>query len=135
MKFQSDQGKENGLYWPTARGQTRSPLGDLVARAAAEGRPVPGAQSPSPLHGYYFRILTEQGAAAPGGAKKYVVADAMSAGFALVAWPAEYDATGVMTFIVGPDGVVYQKDLGTGTDSVARAMKLFNPDASWSAVE
>jgi Protein of unknown function (DUF2950) len=135
-KFASDPGKENGLYWPTARGQKRSPLGDLVAQAAAEGRPVGGDRTqPSPFHGYYFKILTAQGASAPGGARSYVVKGDMSGGFALVAWPAQYDATGVMTFMVSQDGVVREKDLGPGTDAAARKMTAYNPDALWQPVK
>jgi hypothetical protein len=132
-KFQSDPGKENGLYWPAGKGQKRSPLGDLVAEAAEEGRPLGGAQ-PSPFHGYYFRILTGQGAAASGGARSYIVNDDMSGGFALVAWPAEYDVTGVMTFVVNQDGVVYEKDLGRDTDATARKMTVYNPDTSWKPI-
>jgi hypothetical protein len=136
VKFQSDPGKENGLYWPTARGQKRSPLGDVVAQAAEEGRPIlDKAKPPSPFHGYYFRILTAQGSAAPGGAKSYVVKGEMSGGFALVAWPAQYDATGIMTFIVNQDGVVREKDLGTGTDAAARKMTAYNPDSSWRVTQ
>jgi len=135
-KFKSDPGKENGLYWPTARGQKRSPLGDLVAQAAEEGRPVGGDRAqPSPYQGYYFKILTAQGAAATGGAKPYVVKSQMSGGFALVAWPAQYDVTGVMTFIVNQDGIVREKNLGPGTDAAARAMTTFNPGASWREVK
>jgi hypothetical protein len=135
-KFQSDPGKENGLYWPTARGKKRSPLGDLVAQAAEERRPVGGDRDqPSPFHGYYFKILTAQGAAAPGGAKPYVFGGQMSGGFALVAWPAQYDVTGVMSFIVGEDGIVRQKDLGPGSDAIARKMRAYDPDASWRKVE
>ena len=135
-KLRSDPGKENGLYWPTGRGQKRSPLGDLVAQAAAEGRPVGGDKpQPSGFHGYYFKILTAQGKAAPGGAKNYVVKGDMTAGFALVAWPAQYDATGVMTFVVNQDGTVRQKDLGPDTDAAARKMTAYNPDASWQTVE
>jgi hypothetical protein len=131
-KFQSDPGKQNGLYWPAARGQKRSPLGDLVGQAAAEGRPVGGDRpQPSPFHGYYFKILTSQGAAAPGGAKSYIVKGEMSGGFALVAWPAEYNATGIMTFVVGQDGIVREKDLGPSTDATARKMTVYNPDSSW----
>jgi hypothetical protein len=134
--FQSDPGKENGLYWPAGRGQQKSPLGDLVAQAAEEGRPVGTDRTArSPYHGYYFKILTEQGSAAPGGAKKFVVDGAMSGGFALVTWPAQYDVTGVMTFIVGQDGIVHQKDLGSGTDATARQMTAYNPDASWQRVQ
>jgi hypothetical protein len=134
-KFQSDPGKENGLYWPAARGQARSPLGDLVAQAAGEGSPLGGDRTkPTPLHGYYFKILTGQGAAASGGARSYVVKGEMSGGFALVAWPAEYDATGVMTFIVNQDGTVRERDLGPQTDAIARKMTVYNPDASWRQV-
>lgn len=135
-KFQSDPGKQNGLYWPAARGEKRSPLGDLVAQAASEGRQVgASAGQPSPFHGYYFRILTAQGSAAPGGAKSYVVKGEMSGGFALVAWPAQYDATGIMTFIVNQDGVVREKDLGPGTDATARKMTAYNPDSSWRVTQ
>jgi hypothetical protein len=124
-KFRSDSGKENGLYWPTARGQKRSPLGDLVAQAAEEGRPVGGDRPrPTPFHGYYFKILTAQGTAASGGA-----------GFALVAWPAQYDATGIMTFIVNQDGTVREQDLGPQTDAIARKIAIYNPDPSWQPVQ
>jgi DUF2950 family protein len=134
--FRSDPGKQNGLYWPAAPGQPRSPFGDLVAQAAEEGRPIgTNRQRPTPFHGYYFRILTAQGPAAPGGAKSYLVNGEMSGGFALVAWPAQYDATGIMTFTVRQDGTVHEKDLGTKTDATAAAMTTYNPDASWLAVK
>ena len=136
MKFQSDPGTQNGLYWPAAKGQKRSPLGDLVGQAAEEGRPLGGSgQERTPLHGYYFKILTAQGRAAVGGQKKYVSKDVMSGGFALVAWPAQYDVTGVMTFIVNQDGVVYEKDLGPSTTATASKMTIYNPDSSWRRVE
>ena len=136
IKFQSDPGKQNGLYWPTARGEKRSPLGDVVAQAAEEKRPlgVGGAQ-PTPFHGYYFKILTGQGAAAPGKAKSYLVKGEMSGGFALVAWPAQYDATGVMTFIVNQDGIVRERDLGKQTAAIVRKMTVYNPDAFWQPVQ
>ena len=135
MRLLSDTGKENGLYWPAAKGQKPSPLGDLVAQAAAEGRPVGGGvPQPAPLHGYYFKILTAQGAAAAGGAKNYVVHGEMSGGYALVAWPAQYDTTGVMTFVTNQDGAVFEKDLGPKTDAAARATATFNPDKSWRQV-
>ena len=135
-KFASDPGKENGLYWPAKTGQKRSPLGDLVAQAAAEGRAVGGDRSqPSPFHGYYFKILTAQGSAAPGGTKQYLVKGLMSGGFALVAWPAQYDVTGVMTFVINQDGIVHEKDLGPGTDADARKMSAYNPDKSWRQVQ
>jgi hypothetical protein len=134
MKFRSDPGTENGLYWPAARGQKRSPLGDLIAEAAEEGRPATGGE-PSPLYGYYFKILTAQGRAAPDGRKSYVNKGAMTRGFALVAWPAQYDVTGVMTFIVNQDGIVHERDLGPDTATVARKMTTYNPDSSWRPVE
>jgi hypothetical protein len=131
-KFRSDPGKQNGLYWPTKRGEKLSPLGDLVAQAEDEGRAItPDRSGFSPFHGYYFKILGAQGGAATGGAKSYLVKGQMSGGFALVAWPAEYDVTGVMTFIVNQDGVVREKDLGAETDALARKMANYNPDASW----
>jgi hypothetical protein len=131
VRFESDQGKQNGLYWPAAHGQKLSPLGDLVAQAAEEGRPVGQGSQRTPLHGYYFKILNAQGPAASGGAKVYIVKGEMSGGFALVAWPAQYSATGIMTFIVNQDGFVHEKDLGAGTDAVARQMTAYNPDSSW----
>ena len=131
--FRSDPGKQNGLYWPPTRGARRSPLGDLLAEAADPNRPLnPDRSKPSPFHGYYFRILTAQGASAPDGAKNYVVNGEMTGGFALVAWPAQYDVTGVMTFIVSDKGMVHQKDLGPDTDATARAMSIYDPDASWA---
>jgi hypothetical protein len=133
--FHSDPGRHNGLYWPFVRGQLRSPLGDLVAQAALEGHSLAEAgRSPQPFHGYFFRILTGQGKNVAGGAKSYIVNGEMSGGFALVAWPAQYDATGVMTFVVNQDGVLREKDLGPGTDKAARAMTVYNPDASWKPV-
>ena len=135
-KFKSDPGKQNGLYWPTARGQKRSPLGDLVAQAAEEGRHARrGSPAADGFHGYYFKILTGQGAAAPGEARSYIVKGEMSGGFALVAWPAQYDATGVMTFIVNQDGTVRERDLGPQTDAIARKMTVYNPDKSWRPVQ
>jgi hypothetical protein len=107
----------------------------MLAQAGDEGRldgKAPAKQAP--FHGYYFKILTAQGAAAPGGAKSYVVKGELSGGFALVAWPAQYDSTGVMTFIVGRDGAVREKDLGPKTDEAARAMTAYNPDSSWRQV-
>ena len=133
--IESDPGRQNGLFWPTAPGQKRSPLGDMVAHAAAEGRRLDKAgEQPSPFHGYQFRILTAQGAAARGGAKDYVVDGQLSGGVALVAWPAQYDATGIMTFIVNHEGVVHEKDLGVDTGAAARAMTAYDPDPSWKAV-
>lgn len=132
-RFASDAGKQNGLYWPAAKGQKRSPIGDVLAEAAADGRGTPGAKAPTPFHGYYFAILTSQGAAAPGGAKSYVTDGRMSGGFALVAWPAEYGASGIMSFIVGADGVVRERDLGPGAKA-APPVKTFDPVAAWAVV-
>jgi len=133
--FHSEPGKQNGLYWPVARGQRGSPFGDLVAQAAEEGRSLgAGGKQPTPFHGYYFKILTAQGASAPGGATNYVVNGEMSAGFALVAWPAQYDVTGVMTFIVNHDGSLREKDLGPKTDASAQAIVRYDPDRSWRPV-
>jgi hypothetical protein len=133
--FRSDPGKQNGLYWPAGRRQPRSPLGDLVAQAAEEGRTLGKEGQPAPFHGYYFKILTSQGAAATGGAKNYVTGGELSGGFALVAWPAQYDATGVMTFIVNQDGVLYEKDLGPDTAAAAKALSVYDPDQSWAKVQ
>jgi hypothetical protein len=137
MTFESDAGKQNGLYWPAARGQKLSPLGETVAQAAEEGRAVNAAASRqrSPFQGYYFKILTSQGPAAAGGARNYVVNGVMSGGFALVAWPAQYAATGVMTFMVNQDGIVVERDLGTGTSVVAEKMTTYNPDKTWQPVQ
>lgn len=130
--FRSDPGRHNGLYWPAGPGEKHSPLGDLVT--SAEGRQAAGnSGEPAPFHGYFFRILTAQGEAAPGGAKDYIVKGEMSGGFALVAWPAQYDVTGVTTFIVNQDGIVYEKDLGPETAALARTMNVYSPDGTWKA--
>jgi len=129
----SQPGKKDGLYWPAAQGEDPSPLGELVAEAAKQGYRVGGGRAP--YYGYYFKILTKQGAAAPGGELEYIVRDKMIGGFALVAYPAEYRNSGVMTFIVSYAGIVYQKDLGPETAKLAEAMRSFNPDPSWQKVE
>jgi Protein of unknown function (DUF2950) len=130
--FRSDPGKQNGLYWAVQKGEPRSPLGDLLAEAADPARLASDAAKPPPFYGYYFKILTAQGPSATGGARNYVVNGEMSDGYALVAWPAQYDGTGVMTFIVNQDGIVREKDLGPETDAVARAMTTYEPDPSWT---
>jgi hypothetical protein len=127
----SDQGQHNGLYWKVADGEPQSPIGPLVASAVAEGYAKGQGGPPTPYRGYYFRILTRQGKNTPGGARSYIVGGKMTGGFAFEAYPAEYRSSGVMTFIVGDDGVVYQKDLGTKTDVIAKAMTVYNPDSSW----
>ena len=133
-RFGSDPGRQNGLYWPSRRGEPRSPLGILVVQASEQGyrRKDDGL---APLHGYYFRILEGQGKAANGGAAEYVVDGEMTRGFALVAWPVHYDATGVMTFIVNQDGVGYEKDLGPETKAAVEKITRYDPDAAWHAVQ
>jgi len=136
QKFRSDPGKKNGLYWETKAGEGQSPLGPLFAAAQEKGYSGKAAGGkPVPYHGYYYRILTAQGKSAPGGAFDYVVRGNMIGGFAFVAYPAQYGSSGIMTFIVNHDGVVYQKNLGRNTDKAAQAMKLFNPDSTWKKVQ
>ena len=132
LKLISDEGMQNGLYWPTAEGEPPSPAGPFVAAAAAEG--YRRGESRTPYHGYYYRLLYAQGPNANGGAKEYFVDGVLTGGFALVAWPAEYGASGVQTFIVNQDGVVFQKDLGEDTATVVESIKSFDPDNSWTAV-
>jgi hypothetical protein len=128
----SDPGKKNGLYWPSSVGGDESPLGELVAEATKQGYRTDAGRTP--FHGYYFKILTKQGADAQGGELDYVVNGKMIGGFALVAYPAEYRNSGVMTFIVNHQGVVYEKDLGPHTAEVAERMTAFNPNSSWVKV-
>jgi len=129
QKFISEEGKQNGLYWKVDEGQPESPIGPLVAHANAQGYGKSGA--PEPFHGYYYRILTAQGANAPGGAKSYLVDGNMTGGFAFIAYPAEYRNSGVMTFVVDANGIVYQKDLGPKTVDIAKGMTSYNPDKTW----
>ncbi len=133
QKFFSSPGKKDGLYWPAAQGEPDSPLGEAVAAATAVGYRVGGARTP--FHGYYYKILTRQGPAAPGGAVDYLVNGKMIGGFAMVAYPAQYGNSGVMTFIVDHDGVVYEKDLGSNTAKIASAITAYDPDSSWKKVE
>jgi len=135
-KFGSDPGKKNGLYWATKQGEEPSPLGELVADARAEGYTRTGPkQNPIPFHGYYFRMLKKQGKHAAGGAFDYVVKNNMIGGFAVVAYPAVYGNSGVMTFLVNHEGVVYQKDLGKNTAKTAKAMTVYDPGPGWKKVE
>ena len=133
-RFGSDPGRQNGLYWPARRGEPRSPLGVLVAQASEQGYRRQG-EGPSPLHGYYFRILEGQGKAAKGGAVEYVVDGEMTGGFALVAWPVHYEGSGVMTFIVNQDGVGYEKDLGPETTAAVEKITRYDPDEAWRPVQ
>lgn len=131
----STPGKRDGLYWPAVEGETESPLGPLIDAAQDAGYPgeLVGGK-PIPYEGYYFHILTAEGSDANGGTKSYIQSGRMTGGFALAAWPARYESTGVMTFTVGPDGDVYQKDLGPDTARIAAAMKTFDPDLTWARV-
>jgi hypothetical protein len=135
-KFLSSPGRHDGLYWPAAS-DDESPLGPLIADARGEGYSAAGAEGGGrkPYHGYLYRILQGQGAGARDGAYDYVVRGHMIAGFALVAFPARYESSGVMTFIVNHDGVIYEKDLGADTAALARKMALFDPDSTWQAVK
>jgi hypothetical protein len=131
----STPGKRDGLFWETSEGEAPSPLGELFAAARAEGYLTDSAARPVPYYGYHFRMLTAQGEHAAGGAYDYVVGDRMIGGFGLVAYPAERGTSGVMTFIVNHDGVVYSKDLGDDTEKLATEMTRFDPDPSWMREE
>jgi hypothetical protein len=136
QKFMSDPGKKNGLYWETKEGEEPSPLGDLIAKAKREGYSKANSpEEPQPYHGYFYRILTAQGPNASGGVLDYIVNGKMIGGFAVIAYPADYGNSGVMTFIVNYDDVVYQKDLGEDTEKEAQAMKLFDPDKTWAKAQ
>jgi hypothetical protein len=134
-KILSDPGQRNGLYWKVAAGEPQSPIGPLVASAEAEGYAAPAAHARTPYRGYHFHILAQQGSHAAGGAHSYIEDGKMTEGFAFVAYPAQYRSSGVMTFIVGADGVVYQKDLGPQTAHLTAALKRYDPDASWHVAE
>ena len=132
-KFVSDPGTQDGLYWPVAPGQPPSPLGQMGDFANVAGYTKAG-EKPQPFRGYHFRILTKQGNAAKGGSKDYIVNGNMTGGFAILAYPADYQNTGIMSFIVGDDGVVYQKDLGEQTAQTAAAITEYNPGDGWKPV-
>jgi hypothetical protein len=131
QRIVSSPGKKDGLYWPSDSND--SPLGELAAGASAEG--YKAGSEPRPYHGYYYRILTQQGQSAPGGAMSYIVKGKMIGGFALIAYPAEYGNSGVMTFIVSHAGTVYQKDLGQDTEARVKSMTSFDPDKTWNKVD
>ena len=131
--LRSDPGRQNGLYWPVASGEPPSPAGPLLADAAA-GRATPNAGTPAPYHGYVYRMLFSQGPAATGGERDYTVDGKLTGGFALLAYPAEYGQTGVMTFLVNHDGVVWQRDLGQETAALAAAITRFDPDSTWTPI-
>jgi len=132
QRFLSTEGKKDGLYWPAKEGEAASPLGPLVAKASQDGySATPASAGPRPFYGYYFKILKSQGKDAPGGAKDYVKDGEMTGGCAMVAWPAQYGNSGIMTFLVNQTGIVFEKDLGAKTGEVAKAMEAFNPDLTW----
>ena len=131
QKFLSTKGKRDGLYWETKSGEEPSPFGSLVAQAKAEGYTGTSGK-PTPYHGYYYKVLTGQGANAKGGAYEYVVRGKMLGGFGMVAYPAQYGSSGIMTFIVNHDGIVYEKDLGANTAQAGSSMTKFNPDKTWN---
>jgi hypothetical protein len=135
QKFRSSPGKKDGLYWEAADGVETSPMGSLVAKAASEGYAKGKGGNHAPYQGYLFKIIKAQGANAEGGAFDYVVNGKMILGFALLAYPAKYGASGIMTFVVNQNGIVYQKDLGKNTAKYAAAIKRYNPDSSWKKVE
>jgi len=135
QKIFRSEGQHNGLYWKAADGEPQSPIGPLVASAVAEGYTKGEDVAPTPYRGYYYRILTRQGKNGASGAKSYVVNGKMTGGFAFAAYPAEYRSSGVMTFIVDQDGVVYEKDLGKKTEALAKGLKEYNPNSRWQKVE
>jgi hypothetical protein len=133
LKFISDPGKQNGLYWKSDNGQPESPLGPQVTQAVAEGYSR-NSNGPTPFHGYYFKVLTGQSAKAPGGARDYMVNGKPVGGFAFVAYPAAYGDSGIMTFITNQDGLLLQKDLGASTAQIASAMTIYDPDKGWNPI-
>ena len=137
QRFCSAPGKRDGLYWEAPEAEASSPLGSLVAAAAGEGYASGKvcAIAPEPYHGYLYKILMAQGSNAPGGAYSYVINGNMIAGFALVAWPAEYGVSGVMTLVVNQNGIVYEKDLGASTNETAKAMTAYDPDTTWNRAQ
>jgi len=136
QRFVSHAGKKDGLYWEAASGEKRSPLGLLFARAADEGyTPRKTGEKRKPYHGYFFNVLKSQGSNAPGGEKDYIVNDKMTAGFGLLAYPAEYGVSGIMTFIVNEEGIIYEKDLGPNTEEVAKTISKYDPDKTWKKVK
>jgi hypothetical protein len=132
-KFISSEGTRDGLYWPTGEGEPLSPLGALMAEAADEGYRITGKGNP--YHGYFYRMLTAQGDFAPGGRMSYLTGDSLTKGFGVVAYPAQYGNSGIMTFIVNQQGIVYQRDLGADTANIAKAMTEFDPDPNWTVAK
>ena len=134
-KLLSDPGQHNGLYWESAEGESPSPAGPALAAAAEEGYRAALGGKRTAYHGYYYRMLFAQGANAEGGATEYFVDGYLTQGIALLAWPASYRSSGVKSFMINHDGVVYEKDLGENSGEIAESIRLFDPDDSWSIVE
>jgi hypothetical protein len=135
QRIMSEAAKQNGLFWEAKEGENPSPAGPMLADASQEGYELTGGETRAPYHGYYYRMLKAQGKSAKGGAKSYIVDGKMSGGFAFLAYPAQYRVSGVMSFVVNQNGVIYQKDLGEKTDDIAQQMTEYNPDASWKIVK
>ncbi len=133
-KFASTAGKHDGLYSPTKPDEPQSPVGPLLAAATSDGSVDAASHQPTPYHGYFYRILTKQGNAAPGGARDYLVKGHMIGGFAVLAYPADYGVSGIMSFIANQDGIVYEKNLEVQTSTMGSTMTSFNLDAGWSQV-
>src|SRR5215469_14591149 len=134
MRFISDEGRQNGLFWKSSDGEPPSPIGPLIVQASSEGYSAQKGQ-PTPFHGYYYRILTKQGHFAKGGKKNYLVKGELVRGFAFLAYPADYKNSGVMTLLVNQDGIVYQKDLGPDSETIAAHMTQYDPDDTWERVD
>jgi hypothetical protein len=135
QRVSSTEGKRDGLYWKAAEGDEESPIGPFVAAAEAQGYGAASAEGAAPFHGYFFKTLTRQGWNAPGGPTEYIVKGHMTRGFALVAFPAKYGDSGVMTFLVNQHGIVFEKNLGADTTRLARQMTDYNPDPSWKIAQ
>jgi hypothetical protein len=135
QRLASSGGKRDGLYWRASEGGEESPLGPLVVAAEAQGYRVASVEGRAPFHGYFYRILTRQGPSAPGGAKDYLVKGHLTGGFALVAFPTTYGDSGVMTFIVNQDGIVYERNLGPNTAEIARRITEYDPDMTWNVAQ
>jgi Protein of unknown function (DUF2950) len=135
QKFVSDEEKHDGLYWNPERGEAESPIGPHLAHAGVDKDTVESTPGIKPFYGYYFQILTKQGEHAPAGAKDYIIDGKMTRGFAFLAYPAQYAASGVMSFIVDQDGIVYQKDLGPNTVELVKTLREYNPDETWTKIE
>jgi hypothetical protein len=133
--FVSDEGKHNGLYWQTKGGESESPIGPHLAYAGGDTYSADSNSEAKPFYGYYFQILTKQGEHAAGGAQNYIVDGKMTRGFAFLAYPVEYAISGVMSFIIDQEGIVYQKDLGPNTSNLAKTLGVYDPDRTWERVE